>query len=60
MHDVFVVTSEGGDARQAHQGSYPGESIVTAGTRISQLTSITQSIKSSANATTRFRGRSGG
>ena len=59
MHDVFVVTSED-DARQAHQDSYPGESIVTAGIRISQLTSITQSIKSSANAATRFWGRSGG
>ena len=63
MHDVFVVTSEGSggghitrivhaanedDARRTHQDSYPGESIVAVATRVTQLTSITKSIESSA------------
>ena len=69
MHDVFIVTSEGSggghitrivyaateyDARQAHQHNYPGEEIVAVATRMTQLTSITKSIESSASAATRF------
>ena len=68
MHDVFVVTSEGAggghitrivhaanedDARQTHQDNYPRESIVAVATRMTQLTSIAKSIKSSAKR--RFR-----